>query len=89
MASVGQVEDITIALRIEHDGVLVGLCHDGHQLLDDGLLLSLGILVLFLKIEMIAGKLCTKHVERGVKVGLFEYGMAWQQKCYPHQGDYQ
>mgnify|MGYP001525673001 CR=1 FL=1 len=88
VAGICQVEDVTVALRVEHDGVLVGLCHDGHQFLDDLLLLLLGIFVLLLEVEMIARQLTTEHEERSVEVGLFEHGMAGQQECHPHQDDY-
>ena len=77
MAGVGQVEDVAIALRIEHDGVLVGLCHDADKFLDDSLLLFFRQLVLLLQVEVILAQLGAEHVEGGVKVSLLEHGVGW------------
>ena len=81
------VENIPIALRIEHDGVLVSLFHNTDELLNHSQLLSLGCLVLFLQVYVIVGQFCTQHIERCVQVGFLEHSITGQYECH-HQQNY-
>ena len=85
MACVCQVKDVTIALGIEHDGILVGLRLDADEFFDDGLLLCLGLEVLLFQVDMVLGQFCPEHVERSVQVGFLEHGMGRQQAGYQQQ----
>ena len=85
MTGIRHVENIPIALRIEHDGVLVSLFHNTDELLNHSQLLSLGSLVLFLQVYVIVGQFCTQHIERCVQVGFLEHCVAWQHECHYQQ----
>ena len=87
MTGIRHVENIPVALRIEHDGVLVSLFHNTDEFLNHNQLLSLGSLVLFLQVYVIVGQFCTQHIERCVQVGFLEHSITWQYECH-HQQNY-
>ena len=87
MTGIRHVENIPIALRIEHDGILVSLFHNTDEFLNYRQLLGLGSLVLSLQVYMIVSQFSAQHIERCVQVGLLEHSVAWQHECH-HQQNY-
>ena len=87
MTGIRHIENIPIALRIEHDGILVSLFYNTDEFLNHSQLLRLGSLVLFLQVYVIVGQFSTQHIERCVQVGLLEHSVAWQHESY-HQQNY-
>ena len=78
MAGIGQIKDVTIALRIEHHGVLVGQIGNRRKLFHHSLLLFFHVFRLLFKLQMIVDELCPEYVECGVKIRLFEHCVAGQ-----------
>ena len=87
MTGIRHIENIPIALRIEHDGILVSLFHNTDELLNNSQLLRFGSLVLFLQVYVIVGQFSTQHIERCVQVSFLEHSVAWQHECH-HQHNY-
>ena len=74
MAGIGEVEDVSVALGVEHQRVLVAAVDDGEHLLLDALLLLLHEAVLPLQFFMIVRKLYSQDGERVGDVLLLEHG---------------
>ena len=74
VARIGEIEDVSVLLRIEHQGVLLALVQRIYQLFHDLEALLLHVIRLPFKACVVVCKLYSKHGQRACDVAFFQNG---------------